>query len=79
VLITHGPPRGIGDHTGRVTGREGCADLLQRVQDIVPALHIFGHIHQDRGRWFIKGTTFINVTTDECLAPPTVIIYPPDS
>jgi 3',5'-cyclic AMP phosphodiesterase CpdA len=79
ILITHGPPRGIGDHAGSVTGREGCAELLQRVQEIVPTLHIFGHIHQGRGRWHIKGTTFVNVTTDECLAPVTVIHYPPHS
>lgn len=77
VLITHGPPQGIGDNAGMVHSREGCADLLRRVREIKPALHLFGHIHQDRGRWEIDGTLFLNVTTDECLSPVTVIEYPP--
>lgn len=76
ILITHGPPLGIGDNSG-FPGREGCEDLLRRVQQITPKLHLFGHIHQDRGRWQIGQTTFINVTTDECLQPPTIIQYPP--
>lgn len=75
ILITHGPPLGIGDNSG-FPGREGCEDLLQRVQQIAPKLHLFGHIHQDKGRWQVSQTTFINVTTDECLQPPTVITYP---
>ena len=77
VLITHGPPRGIGDHTGAVEGREGCDHLLLRVQEVAPKLHIFGHIHQDRGLWRVGPTTFVNVTTDECLSPVTVVRYPP--
>lgn len=48
VLITHGPPLGIGDQTG--DGRRlGCADLLAAVARVKPKLHIFGHIHEGRG------------------------------
>jgi Icc-related predicted phosphoesterase len=45
VLITHGPPYGISDNAGTMAGREGCEDLLLRIQNIAPKLHIFGHIH----------------------------------
>ena len=64
VLSTHGPPMGIGD---RVQEHEhvGCADLLHRVLQVRPRLHLFGHIHGDGGRWQLGPTTFANVTTDE--------------
>jgi len=75
ILITHGPPFGIGDAGGAGAGREGCQDLLARVKQITPKLHLFGHIHQGRGRWEIGKTTFVNVSTDECLQPVTVIEY----
>jgi Icc-related predicted phosphoesterase len=52
---------------------------LKRVQVIAPKLHVFGHIHQSRGRWRIGPTTFINATTDECLKNVTVIEYPIES
>ena len=59
VLVTHGPPRGFGDRT--FDGRnEGCDDLLVRVRQIKPKLHIFGHIHEAAGQWEEGGTTFIN-------------------
>ncbi|MBA3453790.1 MAG: metallophosphatase domain-containing protein [Deltaproteobacteria bacterium] len=72
VLITHGPPEGIGDRSP-VGGRAGCADLRRRIAEITPRLHIFGHIHQDGGVWRDAGTVFANVTTWECERQPTVI------
>jgi Icc-related predicted phosphoesterase len=74
ILITHGPPFGIGDENA-IESRKGCQDLLVRVQKIAPKLHLFGHIHQNRGHWEVGATTFINVTTDECLCPATVMQY----
>ena len=71
VLVTHGPPRGFGDRivwAGKER-RVGCADLLERVREVKPRLHLFGHIHQDRGRWTDGATTFANVTTDEGTSP----------
>jgi predicted phosphohydrolase len=50
VLVTHGPPHGIGDRSG-MNEREGCEDLLARVRQVRPVLHLFGHIHQDGGCW----------------------------
>lgn len=71
VLITHGPPDGIGDRTS-IAGRAGCADLRARVEEVAPRLHLFGHIHQDGGVWRRGATTFANVTTWECERAPTV-------
>ena len=75
VLITHGPPHGFGD---RVSWRQqerhvGCADLLARVRVVEPPIHLFGHIHQDRGTWTSGATTFTNVTTNEGASAATVI------
>jgi Icc-related predicted phosphoesterase len=71
VLITHGPPEGIGDRT-ITNGRQGCADLLARVRELQPKLHMFGHIHEDGGAWKHGPTWFANVTTWECERDPTV-------
>ncbi len=71
VLVTHGPPQGIGDRTS-TERREGCTDLLVRVQQVRPRLHLFGHIHEDGGAWLLDDTWFANVTTWECERNPTV-------
>jgi len=71
VLITHGPPLGIGDWSGE-TIRQGCRDLLAAVQRIRPLLHLFGHIHQDGGFWQQDGVSFANVTAWECERGPSV-------
>jgi predicted phosphohydrolase len=72
VLITHGPPHGIGDASSD-EGRAGCADLLTAVRRVRPLLHLFGHIHPDGGCWQIGETTFANATTWEGMRGPTVI------
>jgi Icc-related predicted phosphoesterase len=72
VLITHGPPRGFGD-CSEVEGRAGCDDLLDAVRRVQPALHLFGHIHQDGGFWRDGNVALANVTTWECERGATVI------
>ena len=61
VLITHGPPYGHGDclHTGAFVG---CNDLLNRVELLKPALHIFGHIHEGHGITSNRHTQFVNAS-----------------
>lgn len=81
VLVTHGPPRGIGDRgpgggPHAVESRAGCDDLRARVAEVRPRLHLFGHIHQDGGAWPIDDTLFANATTWECERAPTVIDVP---
>ncbi len=59
VLITHGPPMGILDRI--YSGEQvGCQDLLERVREIAPRLHAFGHIHEDYGIKEVGETIFIN-------------------
>lgn len=59
ILMTHGPPEGILDRC--LDGREvGCQQLLQRVQEIRPRLHLFGHIHEAYGQKTVDETLFVN-------------------
>jgi Icc-related predicted phosphoesterase len=62
ILITHGPPEGILDMTHRSVN-VGCRDLLERVYQVSPRLHVFGHIHEAAGRFDVSGITFVNATT----------------
>ena len=60
VLITHCPPYGIldvvdGEH-------QGSSSLMERVMQIKPKYHIFGHIHEGYGKYEENGTTFLNVS-----------------
>jgi len=64
VLVTHGPPFGIGDLTVR-GDKAGCRDLLEVVERIKPELHIFGHIHEGYGINSFGATTFINASSCE--------------
>ncbi len=72
LLVTHGPPRGVGDR-GHTPARSGCEDLRLRVRVVRPRLHVFGHIHQDGGLWEEDGIVSANVTTSDCKRAPTVI------
>lgn len=60
ILITHGPPKFILDSIETVKDL-GCELLRNRVKQIKPKLHIFGHIHSGNGYMFDKNTHFINV------------------
>lgn len=61
VLITHGPPWGIGDRTS--SGEHvGCEELLKRVQQIRPRYHLFGHIHEGYGMVEQWGIQFMNAS-----------------
>ncbi len=59
ILVTHGPPHGILDMTDRGVPA-GCEDLLFAIHRVKPRLHVFGHIHEGRGRMEQDGCTFIN-------------------
>ncbi len=62
VLVTHGPPEGILDRTKR-GDLAGCRDLLYRVLEVKPRLHVFGHIHEAAGRVEADGLVFVNAST----------------
>lgn len=58
VLITHTPPLWVLDKVSR--GHVGSEELYNRVLEINPKLHVFGHIHEGYGTVKINDTTFIN-------------------
>ena len=60
VLITHCPPLGVLDFTGGT--HYGEFSLLQKVSDIKPKYHLFGHVHPQNGVTKSDGTEFINAS-----------------
>lgn len=67
VLLTHGPPHKIMDLVPRALPGEdpevGCKYLLERVLQVQPQVHAFGHIHEGYGVEHRGPTTFINAST----------------
>ena len=60
ILITHGPPKFVGDLTYRNI-YAGSLTLLEEIQQrIKPKFHVFGHIHEGYGVYSDGATTFIN-------------------
>jgi Icc-related predicted phosphoesterase len=69
VLITHGPPHGIldlvpasGFDRNCVDVRVGCEELRDRILEVKPKVHVFGHIHEGYGRIDSEGTTYVNAS-----------------
>lgn len=62
VVVTHGPPRGILDTTDR--GKHiGCEHLRDRIKEVTPKFHIFGHNHNRYGTVATVGeTVYINAS-----------------
>lgn len=59
VLVTHGPPHGIGDKTSNT--HVGCFDLLNRVSKLENLfLHVYGHIHEGNGHYISEGIPNVN-------------------
>lgn len=60
VLVTHSPPYSVLDRN--IRGQNcGSHSLMQRVGDVRPQLHVFGHIHEDGAKkQNISGIQFIN-------------------
>lgn len=61
ILITHGPPRGMLDRA--ISGENvGSQSLLERVREVKPKIHIFGHIHETYGIHNNRGVRYINAS-----------------
>lgn len=69
ILITHGPPETVLDevmnyvpHNGAYEPRHtGCPHLFNKVMEVTPKYHIFGHIHEGHGAKALGETVFLNV------------------
>lgn len=82
VLLTHGPPAGVHDVVAPLW-RLGDQDLYDRVLEVRPQYHIFGHVHQSYGRTEFfhdpgdsdeeksSSTTFVNTSTCTLRHKPT--------
>lgn len=64
ILVTHTPPATILDAMmlPYPNYNLGCELLLERVYQIKPKIHAFGHIHGSYGYRFYDGTHFINAS-----------------
>lgn len=67
ILVVHGPAFGYGDLNSDGI-RCGCPYLLERIKQVKPKYHVFGHIHEARGIYRsnepdLLNTTFINATS----------------
>ncbi len=70
ILVTHGPPYGILDEVRRVDGTSynqkelvGCVDLLNKILKTDVKLHVFGHIHENRGVFYEGEIAFVNASS----------------
>ena len=75
ILMTHTPPKGILDFSNMTKTPAGCPHLAERVAQIKPKIHCFGHIHEAYGRIDTAETIFINaaVLAKKSLNEPFVI------
>lgn len=76
VLITHGPPFGVGDRT--VSGEDvGCVDLGRAMTRAKPRLSVFGHIHEGYGVHGNKINASICDARYRLVNPPIVVDLSP--
>ncbi len=61
VLITHTPPLDVLDRN-RQGKACGCAELQQRLVDLQPRVHCFGHVHASGGVLKAGRTTYVNAS-----------------
>ena len=71
ILITHGPPFGILDRCVWGSRRVGSLALLNRLQEVKPKIHVFGHIHESYGHCAHENTKFYNVAIMDSHYEPT--------
>jgi Icc-related predicted phosphoesterase len=61
VLLTHGPAFGFHDTVINGT-HAGCKDLINRILEVKPKVHVCGHIHEGYGNVQKGATRFINAS-----------------
>lgn len=67
IVVTHGPPNGYLDDVPlnplyNVGTHCGCEQLIKKIEEVKPRLHVFGHIHHTSGKTKNKWTRFINAS-----------------
>ncbi|KAF4602946.1 Metallo-dependent phosphatase-like protein [Pleurotus pulmonarius] len=56
ILLTHGPPYKVFDRV-KLGDNVGCPVLANRLPQLRPRLHVFGHIHEARGAQIVDWDT----------------------
>ena len=61
VLITHTPPAGVLDSNS--SGKQcGCPHLRDRITEVRPSIHCFGHVHASAGTHSADGIQYMNAS-----------------
>lgn len=60
ILLTHGPPFGVGDTVAKDTEPLGSPSLLAWIEAKQPKLVVCGHIHGGRGVYRVGETVVVN-------------------
>jgi len=63
IVITHGPPNTILDNCSKPGDppiHAGSVSLLNKILEIRPKYHLFGHIHVSKGYMYTEGINFYN-------------------
>jgi Icc-related predicted phosphoesterase len=66
ILITHGPPYGMGDLSSNETSNSGCKLLAEKIRTLKLTYHFFGHIHEGYGIYSSLKTIFVNSSITNC-------------
>jgi Icc-related predicted phosphoesterase len=61
IVVTHGPVYGYLDMTDTLMN-VGCEDLLAKIKQVKPKVHICGHIHEAYGTLSTPETLFVNAS-----------------
>lgn len=69
VLVTHGPPYGLLD-ANKQGNSCGSPSLREKVMEIKPKLHCFGHIHESYGHFEHNGIEFVNAAICDAAYDP---------
>lgn len=60
IVLTHSPVKGKCDLVERDQKHEGCEDLLVKLWEVEPILHLSGHLHTGYGIDNDEAVTFVN-------------------
>ena len=79
VLMTHTPPKDVLDVSSKGQSL-GCPHLAERLKQVAPGLHCFGHVHKSRGETTVGATRYVNATSVSSgfasVLPPFVVDLP---
>ena len=63
ILLTHSPPHMILDRVINRPENVGCKYMIDKVLEVNPIVHCFGHIHEEYGSRRFHDTLFLNASS----------------